>query len=465
MTHLTNQKIKELEAQAVYDKWRLNYHLMPPIGWLNDPNGLCQHNGIYHIYYQYSPDNCKGGKKYWGHYTTKDFINYISEEVALFPDHQLDKDGVYSGSAIVKDNQIHFFYTGNVKQTGNHDYIHSGREHNTIHISSNDGIHMNKKETIFLNKDYPKDLTCHVRDPQIIKKDNNYYMILGARQNNDVGCCLLYKSQDLKTWQYTNRIISDKPFGYMWECPNLVELNDQIIMLCCPQGVEQEGYKYESIYQNGYYLINGNIENDYQLSEFIELDYGLDLYASQLFIDEHKRTIMIGWMGLPDVPYTNPTVEFNWQHALSLPRELTYKNKHLYQYPISEIKELRLDQNLFVLEQPLLIDSLCFELYLEINNNEFELSLREDIQLSYKDHLFTFNIGKSGYGRTQKHIEVEDIQDITLFSDTSSIELFINQGQYTLTSRVYDEVKETIVKSNMILNGKYYKLGSFKIND
>ena len=40
------------------DKNRLHYHLMPPTGWLNDPNGLCQKDGIYHIYFQYTPYDC-----------------------------------------------------------------------------------------------------------------------------------------------------------------------------------------------------------------------------------------------------------------------------------------------------------------------------------------------------------------------------------------------------------------------
>ena len=34
---------------------RLKYHLMPETGWLNDPNGLCEKDGTYHIYYQYTP--------------------------------------------------------------------------------------------------------------------------------------------------------------------------------------------------------------------------------------------------------------------------------------------------------------------------------------------------------------------------------------------------------------------------
>ena len=46
-------------------------------------------------------------------------------------------------------------------------------------------------------------------------------------------------------------------------------------------------------------------------------------------------------MGLPDVPYTNPTVDYHWQHALTLPRQLTYRNGKVYQYPINETQKLR----------------------------------------------------------------------------------------------------------------------------
>ena len=58
---------------------------MPPQGWLNDPNGLCEMNGIYHIFYQYSFD-VHGGLKHWGHYTTKDFIHYTIEDIPLYPE-------------------------------------------------------------------------------------------------------------------------------------------------------------------------------------------------------------------------------------------------------------------------------------------------------------------------------------------------------------------------------------------
>lgn len=51
---------------------------------------------------------------------------------------------------------------------------------------------------------------------QKLLKDENYYLILGARTNDNQGCVLLYKSQDLKNFEYFNTITTPKRFGYMW---------------------------------------------------------------------------------------------------------------------------------------------------------------------------------------------------------------------------------------------------------
>lgn len=465
MTCLTNKQIKDMEKQAVKDEYCLEYHLMPATGWLNDPNGLCQFKGTYHLYYQYSPENCLGGQKYWGHYSTKDFVTFKNEPVALYPDSQFEQGGVYSGSAIVKDDTIYYYYTGNVKHPGNHDYIHTGREHNTMMVTSKDGIELTNKTCLMKNSDYPEDLTLHVRDPQVIKNGDHYNMILGARTNDDVGCCLLYRSTDLKHFELVNRITTKKPFGYMWECPNLVDLNGQMILFCCPQGVETEGYKYENIYQNGYFLVNGDIENEYSLSEFVEFDHGFDYYAPQLFKDESSRAIIIGWMGLPDAPYTNPTVKNNWQHALTLPRQLTFKDGKVYQYPIDETKALRKCKNDVKINnnQKITCNSNVYELYLPINNHDFKIKLRQDAVIEYHDNLLTLSLKDSGYGRNKRHIVIDKIENVTIFSDVSSLEIFINDGEYALTTRIYDHSKLIEISIDTSITATYYELNSYQI--
>ena len=92
---------KENEAyreRVAADPDRLKFHLMPKTGWLNDPNGLCQFDGTYHIYYQYTPFEPTGELKTWGHYTTKDFIHYKDYGPVVFPDEDIDAHGVYSGA-------------------------------------------------------------------------------------------------------------------------------------------------------------------------------------------------------------------------------------------------------------------------------------------------------------------------------------------------------------------------------
>lgn len=64
------------------EMYKLKYHLEPVSGWMNDPNGLVEKDGKYHIYYQYSYEP-EGGLKYWKQFTTKDFLHYQDEGIAL----------------------------------------------------------------------------------------------------------------------------------------------------------------------------------------------------------------------------------------------------------------------------------------------------------------------------------------------------------------------------------------------
>jgi beta-fructofuranosidase len=435
---------EDYRARVAQDPRRLKFHLMPPTGWLNDPNGLCQFHGTYHIYYQYTPFEPTGELKLWGHYTTQDFITYREEEPVLFPDTDMDAHGVYSGSAFVENDEIHYFYTGNLKyfDREDYDYINSGRGSNTIACSSRDGYEFSPKELLMTTDDYPEDMSNHVRDPKIIKRGDDYYMVLGARDKEGVGMVLMYRSKDLKQWEYVNRITTKEKFGYMWECPDLFEVDGQLMLVCCPQGVETKGVDYENVHQCTAMKIAYDFDtNEYEIGEIHLVDRGFDFYAPQTFEDEQGRRILIGWMGIPDADYTNPTTEAGWQHALTIPREIFVKDGKFIQKPLEELKQLRSEDKAvctFYYGQEIILQNVVYEAIVEYNKcSSMRMTLRDGITLSYKDKILTLDLGEYGAGRTTRKVHVDTLRKLQIFADTSSLEIFVNDGEEVFTTRIY----------------------------
>ena len=467
------------------DKWRLNFHLMPPIGWLNDPNALSYFKGKYHIFFQYSPFEVEGGLKFWGHYITKDLINYQYVGVSIYPDEKYDCHGVYSGSAFIEDNKLYIYYTGNVKLLGEHDYIESGREANTMLTVSEDGINFSEKECLMEMEDYPTDITNHIRDPKVWKIDDSYYMVQGARKYgidryNDIGEVLIFKSKDKRNWTHISTINSKYRFGYMWECPDLFNLDGQDILMTCPQGVEQIEGLYENIYLSGYFLINDDykVKDSVTVDNFTVLDKGFDFYAPQTFLDENGNRVIIGWMGVPDTEedHKNLTVQYGWQHCLTIPRELYFKNGKLYQIPHRSLEKLR-DKK--ILDEPYsnnkLSDNLIsddinsYEVIIDNikNINDFQLLISQGLSIRYNDNRvileFIDDIGKKiGGGRTKRSAYLDELENIRILADTSSIEIFINDGDLVFTTRYYPDKYSFKICGDM--NAVIYKLSSFNLN-
>ncbi len=44
------EALKEAEGK-VKQRYRLGYHIMPRANWINDPNGLIQFKGEYHVFF------------------------------------------------------------------------------------------------------------------------------------------------------------------------------------------------------------------------------------------------------------------------------------------------------------------------------------------------------------------------------------------------------------------------------
>jgi len=80
------------------ERFRPQYHFSMKQGWINDPNGLVYHDGVYHLFCQHYPDDVHWGPMHWSHATSEDLVNWTEQPIALFPD---ELGTCFSGSAAV----------------------------------------------------------------------------------------------------------------------------------------------------------------------------------------------------------------------------------------------------------------------------------------------------------------------------------------------------------------------------
>ena len=421
--------------------WHNKIHLEMPHGLINDPNGLCYHQGKYQIFFQWNPFSCEHKHKHWAYTQTTDFINYTIPEIALAPVDNFDKDGCYSGSARSKHDQLEIFYTANLKDAQNIRYPRQ-----IFAKKNNDGSFSKQKIII---EQVPTGYTTHFRDPYLFTKNNRSFMILGAQRENLTGCALIYEEIN-NNWIYRGELKTQLTnFGYMWECPNFISINNQDILLFCPQGLSPQGYKYQNLYQSGYIVGQFNPDTlEFIHGEFDELDKGFDFYAPQVLV-HNNRHILIGWIGMPDKLNEYPTTEQGWVHSLTLPRELYLQNNKLYQKPIHEL--MALEQSSYI-NSPL---SPCkLELNIPLSENiiwQGKLSIdNEEISFTYdkKQALFTINRQKlslGGKGIRQFKLMTNNTLNLSLYIDTSIIELYTQQGQECATICYYPTTINNII--------------------
>ena len=532
------------------DFWTPQFHLFPPQGWMNDPNGLCQFKSVYHAFYQYTPEWPANELRFWGHAVSKDLLSWETLPIAISPDAACDKDGVFSGSAWIEtrnasagdcshDNGaaagscghggdgnddargsaaarevMRLFYTGNVMDETHPeaDGIDVGREAYEVMVTSEDGLNFSPKCVVLKPGDYPDTCTNHVRDPKVWEQDGALRMLLGARERDtaaspaksadercDSGAALIYDSNDCgESWTLhsvirgANALGHREAFGYMWECPFLVQLDDQEFLSVCPQGLSEGAStepsagtessigaskgsrlsdsanlqesassepldKWQNIWQSGYFpLPEGqkliNVET-VSTDNFVLWDHGFDFYAPQTFVDDSGRTILIGWMGIIDPIYHSYPAGIGFCHNLTLPRELSLSDDGvILQRPVKELDAIRRECAEFSADDFVEIDQLSADIEISGISGDGTLVLNDALVLSYSKGIFTLQfIDKdTAAGRTQRSIELKQLSDLRVIVDGSTVEIYLNDGRAVFSTRWFPASERLTLSSTFV---------------
>jgi len=397
----TLEKTREYIENNKHNKDSANapeFHFTAPLGWLNDPNGFIYFKGKYHLFYQYNPYGTEWGPMYWGHAVSYDLIKWEHLPIALAPDTEHDKGGVWSGSAIEKDGKLYVMYSGN---------IHKGQVQNIAF--SDDGINFTKYQgnPVIDNKKLPKGFSkINFRDPKIYNENGIFYAVI-ATKNKGKPIIARFKSADIYNWEF-DTILYAFPDRKMRECPDYFTLNGKKVLLCS----SKDG--------NSYWYIGYEEGGKFHSEDSGLLDCGLDFYAPQTLQADGRR-IMIAWM--QKWGRNIPSTEYGYAGMMTIPRELTVTGGKIYQKPVSELKNFY-------------IESVCYN-NLEIGNEETE----------------PFEKSKRGYNlRINTDLKGEKALDIMLLaSDEEEFEICLYEdGLMFLRTELKNRINKARLKDNTV---------------
>lgn len=440
------------QGKLAADPLRPQFHLLPARNWMNDPNGPIYWKGQYHMFFQYNPNAAVWGDMHWAHATSPDMIHWKHQPIALGPTPGgYDSEGCFSGSAVDDDGTATFLYTG-VKNVASNEATLRDGTHNFLEVqclaTSNDPDlrKWDKLAAPVLLPPLNTKLTGF-RDPCLWRDAKLWYLGVGSGQLGEGGQVLLYRSMDLRHWEYLHPLTSGEKngkvtsdpvdSGEMWECPDFFALGKKHVLL---YSTERKVY-----WQTGELDPK---ELVFHAQKHGLLDFGA-FYAPKSQIDAKGRRILWGW-----ITETRPEVEFSaagWAGCMSLPRELTVGDDgelRMRFLPESELLRgatMSLPSGIVGSDGPqfalsrMELSNPAVELSLNIIPRPFKLRLsdgrNEIISLSYDP---SRSMRELQIGREFASIPIVSGGKIELhmFFDGSVIECIIN-GRAALTTRTY----------------------------
>jgi fructan beta-fructosidase len=474
------------ESVASYaEQYRPQFHYSPPRQWMNDPNGMVYLDGEYHLFYQYNPDDIVWGPMHWGHAVSKDLVHWKNLTVALHPDAN---GTIFSGSAVadrantsglgapgrpplvaIFTSHDHALELAGSKVFQNQSLAYSIDKGHTWRKYAGNPVLRNSGERDF-------------RDPKVSWFEPQKKWVMTLAVGDHVS---FYSSKDLKTWKHESEF--GREWGAhagVWECPDLIamvvdgEAVTKYVLLVSvnqpggPNGGSATQY-FIGDFDGHRFALDAHFKSRLQSSPAGRVaslaawvDYGTDDYAGVTWSGlpaSDGRHVFLGWMS--NWIYAERVPTERWRSAMTLPRELklirTPRGIELHSRPIAELASLRSSSVRFgrsrdrserdltegvhgrsgLLELELRLDTAAAD----VTTLEFANSDEQRVAFRINRRLRRYELDRSKSGAVDFHDRFADEQfapmagkgtvvSLRVFSDRSSIEIFINEGETVMTA-------------------------------
>jgi beta-fructofuranosidase len=441
-----------LQARLAADPLRPQFHLLPAKNWMNDPNGPIFWKGLYHMFYQYNPNAAVWGDMHWNHAVSGDMIRWRHMPVALAPTPGWDDaDGCFTGSAVNDNGIATILYTGvkavSADRATLRDGTHNFREVQCLATCDDPQLRSWKKwkDPVIQPPDDPK--LAGFRDPFLWRDGATWYLGVASGQFKVGGSVLLYRSKDLRNWEYLHPLASGHwtekenvnpvDSGEMWECPDFFPLGKKHVLLYSTAG--------QVIWEIGEF---DSKELVFHPQKRGLLDHGA-YYAQKTQLDAKGNRILWGW--IPEKRPDSELIAAGWAGCMALPRVLSLApDDTLEMRFVSEVQKLYKDpfevsSSVLHLEsktvtdaiQQMKLKNLAAQISWRSNGDAFALKLIDDA-----GSWLTVTLAPGG---AMTRLSVNGVTanapalphpSFHLFLDGSVAEL-ICDGRYAMTTRVY----------------------------
>jgi beta-fructofuranosidase len=421
---------------------------------MNDPNGPIFFRGRYHMFYQYNPRAAVWGNMNWAHATSPDMIHWQHSPIALSPTPGgSDRDGVFSGSAVLDKGRPTVIYTGVAppsiqSEATLRDGVHTWREVQCLAVAQDDDLRTWKKRAEPVIAAPPAGLAVTgFRDPCFWKEGDQWMLILGSGVLHEGGAILLYSSPDLRQWTYLHPLVQGSPSsnesvnpvdtGDMWECPDFFPLGDKHVLLISTMGKVR-------------WKVGTYANHIFSPEREGVVDWGA-YYAAKTMLDAEGNRILWGW-----ITETRPDADLiaaGWAGAMSLPRVLSLNSRNELQMEVAPaVQQLRAAHTGIaynnsstsrekVVENLRLYD-LAAELKLGFRPKTEEFDIR--LESERGENFVTISCANKSGGA---ELRVDNVSaqlsrgsgsplDLHIFLDGSVLEVFAS-GTTSLTKRIY----------------------------
>lgn len=308
---MTETKTKEwLESAArrrrtfASDLHRPRYHFLPPDNWTNDPNGVIEWGGRYHLFYQHNPHGSFHGTIHWGHAVSYDLVHWEDLPLALEPTPGgPDEDGCFSGCAVDNGGIPTLIYTGL-----------AGDAQTQCIAESRDGLLTWEKYRGNPVLATPPEgvRPLDFRDPWVWREEGVWYMLLASGRLGGGGTVLLYRSPDLLRWEYLRPLLTGQveETGEVWECPNFFRLGDKHVLVISV-------WPRHSVHA----FVGSFVDGHFAPETHGTLDADGSFYAPLTLEDTGGRRLIWGWLDEQRSGALQRAA--GWAGVMSLPRVLS----------------------------------------------------------------------------------------------------------------------------------------------